>query len=101
MEWSNKQVKILKNIRKYRKFGKIAEKSGYTVDEYIDFQSNFPNVIDYMIFSDSNFNEDTEIKLTEYANAILDNKRREMFFWAIPNIISIISLTLSIIAICH
>lgn len=102
MELSNKQVKILKNISKYKKFEKIAEKSGYTVDEYIDFQSNFPNVIEYMIFSDSKFNEDTEITLTEYANAILDKKQRDSFrFWivliisvlaiAIPSIISVLN----------
>lgn len=55
-----------------------------------------------MIFSDSKFNEDTEITLTEYANAILDKKQRDSFrFWivliisvlaiAIPSIISVLN----------
>lgn len=74
---SNKQLKILRNIRKYKHLSTILKKCGYTMDEYLEFQQNFPEgSLDYMIFSDRHFDENTTIMLTAKSESILDEDRR-------------------------
>ena len=93
---SNKQLKILRNIRKYKHLGIILKKCGYTMDEYLEFQQNFPEgSLDYMIFSDRHFDENTTIMLTAKSESILDEDRRNSIRFYVPLILSAVSVLIS------
>lgn len=101
IDLSNKQIKILKVIKKYKRFDIISSKLGYTLDEYLDLQENFPNSFDYLIFSDNNFDSNTTVELTQYAYSIIEKHDRENFRFWFPIIISTLALIVSVIRIFY
>ena len=52
--------------------------------------------MDYMIFSDSNFDKNTTVELTEKANAKLASYTKDNFRFWLPLVISVIALIVSI-----
>ena len=95
---SDKQIKILKNIRKYKKLGVILEKSGFSIDEYLDFQECFSDgSYRYMVFGDLNYNHDTPINLTDYAESFLDERKRKNLQNGIAVIIAVLTLIATIV----
>lgn len=97
---SDKQLKILKNIKKHKRYAIVMKKCGYTLDQYFELQENFPDgSLQYMDFSDDNFDENSEIVLTPYGESIYDEYRRIRFRFFIPVAISICAVLISLIAL--
>lgn len=97
--YSNKQIKALKLIKKYKNLEKVLRKLNYELDDYIEFQLLFQNPLDYIIFSDDEFNSETTVELTEFAKSIIENNFREMFRFWFPVIISVLALIVSVVRI--
>ena len=93
---SPKQIKVLKTIKKYKSYEKVLFVFGYSLDEYRKLPDLFESYMDYMIFSDSNFDKNTTVELTEKANAKLASYTKDNFRFWLPLVISVIALIVSI-----
>lgn len=93
---SPKQIKVLKTIKKYNNYEKVLSAFGYSLDEYRKLPDLFESYMDYMIFSDSKFDENTTVELTEKASAKLARYTKDNFRFWLPLAISAIALIVSI-----
>ena len=94
---SPKQIKVLITIKKYKSYDKVLSVFGYSLDEYRKLQDLFESPMDYMKFSDNNFDTNTTVELTEKANARLASYTKDNFRFWLPVIISVIALLVSIL----
>lgn len=92
---TNKQVKICKAVRKYKKLGRIIQKSG--VSDYIDLQISLGP--DMLIFSDSDMTDDTVVMLCDEPLEELENRDRAAFQNAFTWVLSVCAIIISIIAL--
>lgn len=93
---SPKQIKVLKTIKKYSNYERVLSAFGYSLDEYRILQDLFESPMDYMIFSDTNFDTNTTVELTEKASAKLSRYTKDNFRFWLPLAISAIALIVSI-----
>ena len=90
-----KKMKICKNIIKYKKLGKILQKSH--IPDYLSLQEEFePGALD---FSDYEFENDTIVYMTDDLLEEYEEQKDATFYRRGPFIISIISLIMSVFAL--
>lgn len=95
---TNKQIKILRIIKRNSKFKIVLKKSGYDSESYINFQvENFENPAKYFIIHNIEDMDAATITLTEYSIDILQKYFRSVLKYVITTSITLMGVILTAI----
>lgn len=92
---TNKQAFVCKCILKYRYLNLILSKS--KVSDYLELQDIIPP--EYLVFSDTNMDEHTQVELQGNLLAEYEERIRTFFDIRLAQVLSVLSLIISIIAL--
>ena len=92
---TNRQAFVCKCVLKYRNLNRILSKA--KVSNYLELQNIIPP--EYLTFSDINMDEHTEVELQGDFLAEYEERIRMLFDLRLAQVLSVLSLVISIIAL--
>lgn len=92
---TNRQISILRKIHKYKNLNKIIQKT--KTDDYLELQQSISTTpLKYIEFSDTNMDNDTEVRLTAASIELLEKRNRDMFWRILSAVIAIAAIAATI-----